>query len=122
MDRQKLSEDIWEFLRDRNPKIKEEASQIVAEINNQISNQSIIVQITDEGIWVRLSEPQTAYFCESYQEFEHFTNDLLLGNVEVAVGYNNKEWQETVIIFKKDYSALSEEFEYRISSWAKKSE
>ena len=117
MERQQVISAITDFLKDRNPFITDADNQTVFEIDNKDNDQVVIIQITKEAdIWVRLTEPHSGYYCESIEEFKHYFQELINGNIEVAIGYENSIWKETSIVFSKQYDTLDGDYEYTIAS------
>lgn len=107
-----------ELLKDRSSSLVKESNQTIFEIKNKINDQILIIQLTNElDIWVRLREPNSAYYCESFEELENFIKHMLNDLIEVAIGYNGSEWKETVVVNKNQYSDLNNEYKYIISSW-----
>jgi len=107
-----------ELLKDRSSSLVKESNQTIFEIKNKANDQMLIIQLTNElDIWVRLREPNSAYYCESFEELENFIRHMLNDLIEVAIGYKGAEWKETVVVNKNQYSDLNNEYKYIISSW-----
>jgi len=83
-----------------NPKLINKDSQTIFEIENRHNGQKLIIQnIKEDCLWVRLRAPKSAYLCESYEEFENYTMQMLNGLIEVAIGYKDAIWKETLIVY-----------------------
>lgn len=109
------------FLRDYNPTIVNIGELKAIEVTNTQNNQCLTIQTADEtSLWVRLREPSSSYYCESFEEFELFTTQLLTNKIEIAIGFSANEWKETEIVYKNEYSNLNPDFEYLIAAWDKK--
>lgn len=120
MEEQQLVDKIINFLKKNNPTIDKGEKETIIEINNDKSNQTIIIQIPfDDSIWVRLKEPYSAYYYESFDEFKNYFQQLIDHKIEIAIGYQNGNWKETTIINTNQDANLNANYQYTIASWKK---
>jgi len=87
-------------------------------ITNKIDDQAIILQFTEDGIWVRLREPKSGYLCESIEEFKSYIKALMTNKIEVCVGTKNGKWVETIYVPTHNHDEMKEDLDYSISYWA----
>lgn len=87
-------------------------------ITNKIDDQAIILQFTDDGIWVRLRAPRTGYLCETIEEFESYIKALMTNEIEVCVGTKNDVWVETLFLPTNNHDEMKLDVGYEISYWA----
>ena len=86
-------------------------------ITNKIDDEAIILQFSEDGIWVRLRAPRTGYFCESIEEFKAYIKALMTNEIEVYVGTNNNDWIETIFVSSNNNDEIKEGLDYEISYW-----
>lgn len=96
---------------------RDEENNII-EITNSIDSQVIVILSNADGIWVRLSDPNTGYFCETIEEFTNYIEALMTNKIEVCVGSKNGEWVETIIVPTHNHDEMQDDLDYSISYWA----
>lgn len=87
-------------------------------ITNKIDDQAINLQFTEDGIWVRLREPQSGYLCESIEEFKSYVKALMTNEIEVCVGTKDGKWVETIYVSTHNHDEMKDDLDYSISCWA----
>lgn len=98
--------------------INKDSSKKTIMITNKIDNQAIIIQLNEDGIWVRLRAPRTGYLCESIEEFKSYIKALMTNEIEVCVGTKNNEWVETIYVPTHNHDEMKDDLGYEISYWA----